>query len=162
MINFYICLPQNIEKVKIPNWKVFDRKGEQGVSWKKSVKAAGKADKNTFAVWGFPSFPGLSCDGGFLQALYTSAAKEEVFSLSTVSSGTQILSGLFWYSPEKGWPFFFFSPQDYFKILLCRLTNFNINYVASDLKLLLLKLRDSNKLVHFDFKLSKFYTINVS
>lgn len=58
------------KEVKIPNPKAFGRKGEWGLSLKKSIKAAGKAarkaDKNTFAVWGFPSFPDLSCDGGFL------------------------------------------------------------------------------------------------
>lgn len=57
-------------EIKIPNAKAFDRKGKRGLSLKKSIKAEGKAtrkaDKNTFAVWGFPSFPGLSCDGGFL------------------------------------------------------------------------------------------------
>lgn len=56
---------------------------------------------------------------------------------------------------------FFFSPQDYLKILLCGLTNFHIN-AASDLQSLLLKLRDPNKLVHFalrypSFKQSVFY-----
>lgn len=130
---------------------------------KAAGKAAMKASKHISAVWGFHPFPGPPCDAGFLWpelALYLSAAREEgTFPPSTVSSGIQTRSGLFWYAPETNLDLFF--SQDYLKILLYSLKNFDINYVSSALQLLLLKLRDPNQLCHFALSYPSFKTINV-
>ena len=55
----------------------------------------------------------------------------------------------------------FFFPQDYFKNLVYALTNVDVNYVASDLQLLLLKLRDSNQLLHFALRCPSFKIIDI-
>lgn len=158
---------------KIPNPKTFDRKGEEGFSLKKSIKAEGqaakKADKNTFAVWGYPSFPGLSCDGGFLlpgqagTAPKCSKGRGSLPSMHSLCRNPDDIRTLLVLSRKRLASFPFPLPNwDYLKNLQCGLTNFNINYVASDLQLLILKLRDPNKLVHFavrypSFKQSTFH-----
>lgn len=155
-------------EVKIPNAKAFDRKGKRGLSLKKSIKAEGKAtrkaDKSTFAVWGFPSFPGLSCDGGFLLPGQTgtvpkcSKGRGDLPSIHSLLRNPDPIRNLLVLS-EKGWLLYFFPPPHhrvYLKILPCGLTNFNINYVAGDLQLLLLKFRDPNKLVHFALRYPSF------
>lgn len=136
---------------------------------KKGIKAerdaARKAGKNTFAGWGFPSFPSLFCDGGFLlpgQAGTVPKCNKGRVGLPSIHSlfrDPDPIRTLLVHSTKR--LAFFFPPQDYSKILLCGLTNFHIN-VASDLQSLLLKLRDPNKLVHFalrypSFKQSVFY-----
>lgn len=166
MINSSLCLSRNIGKVKKQPITLWWNKRTGNASLKKASKAAGKAsakaNKHTSAVWGFHLFPGLPCDGGLLlpgQAQCLHAARAEgPFPPSSLLRDPDPIRRLLVCSRNKPRNLF---PQDYVKILLYSLRNFDVNYIASDLKLLLLKWRDSQQLLHFASRYPSFKTIDV-
>lgn len=154
----HMLVMQRWEREVKNNPEAFDRIREQGMRvWRKTMKQQGKQASTSLLFGDF--IPFLVClameDFCCLGRRRTARKEGAIHNLFRDPDPTR---ALLVHSRNK--PGFYF-PQDYLKILLYCLINFNVNYIATDLQLVLPKLRDPNQLLHFALRYPSFKTINV-